>query len=175
MSVFILTGIQKGKAAELNSGCWLILFQPEQTPPHLMLCLEGKIFGISASGKQNGSQAEKLLSYAERKKNGLICIELFVPAPIDALEIASSCFSRYIRLEAGKTSCLNPIRDFTAMIWGNELNNARFVFELIPALEFKKAVGKKLAFQLPLDQNDFALPLYDEATVADVIRVSAIA
>ena len=38
----------------------------------------------------------------------------------------------YKKVVAGKTSCLFPIRDTVASVYGNEMKSANFIFELLP-------------------------------------------
>jgi hypothetical protein len=165
--MFEIEGIQSFEMNQIESRNYLILLHVDQTPPHLMLSLAGKVYGVSSEGKQNGTALQKLLTYIERKKTPSLFIELICSdSPEELATKVATAFSKYPRLIAGKTSCLSPIRDFAVSIWGNQLNEANFVFELIPLLENEKAIGTKMGLNCVLDSDTFQMAKYNSTDIS---------
>lgn len=172
MQHFRLSNILPGAKETLMRGTYIVLLDPLHLPPHLLVCHEGKLFSLSVSGRQLGSPLEKLLAWSERKKVPSLFIEWKLPAGSSAKsfpDLAQNSFSRYPRVEAGKVSCLFPIREMAAALHGEKMKSARFIFELLPLLKDKNAIGASYSFQLETTNNEFELLSYSEAELAAAI------
>lgn len=172
MQHFRLSNILPGTKETLMRGTFIVLLDPLHLPPHLLVSHEGKLFSLSVSGRQLGSPLEKLLAWAERKKIPALFIEWELPAGSSAesfSKLAQNSFSRYPRVEAGKVSCLFPIREMAAALHDDKMKNARFIFELLPLLKNENAMGTSYSFQLETTNNEFELLSYSEEELAEAI------
>ncbi len=167
MGKFNLANISSAGNVNLSDGTFIILFNVTAIPPHLLLSVNGKIYSITDSGRQMGSSLEKLIGFVKRKNVPTVFVEwiLLESWNVERMESeARKCFLKYDRVVEGKISCLFPIRDVAAAVLGNEMNEAGFIFELLPLMDKANAIGKTFALNLPNEMivnGDFELPTYD--------------
>jgi hypothetical protein len=139
---FSLKNILPVTDSVFSDGVYIILFNATSIPPHLLLSVNNKIYSITDSGRQLGSPLKKLAGFIQRKKIPAIFVE-WKPENSQIPENSiHEIFSKYDRVVEGKISCLFPIRDVVVEIHGDEFQKANFIFELLPMMENKNALGK---------------------------------
>ena len=84
--------------------------------------------------------------------------------------IVKNIFGKYERVVEGKVSCLFPIRDVVAAVLGDEMNAANFIFELLPMMENKNAIGKSYSFNLEIENGKFELLTYDNSQLQTALQ-----
>lgn len=170
---FALEHIRPASEHDFSIGTYIIIFNAIQVPPHLLISHQGKVYSVSVSGRQMGSPMPKLESYISRKSVPSLFIEWKLPESVSPENfdlILQENFAAYPRLEAGKTSCLSPIRDMAVNLYGAEMQQARFIFELLPLLHQHKATGAVFASNIVLPENTFTLQTYTENELESAIR-----
>ncbi|HEY6163012.1 MAG TPA: hypothetical protein VI112_17425, partial [Bacteroidia bacterium] len=77
-------------------------------------------------------------------------------------------------VDVGIATCLNPIRDFCGSVYDADVKKANFIFELLPELEQKRAVGECFYMNMEnyLRDNTFALRTYTMNDIYEGIRQS---
>lgn len=151
----------------LAQGVFIVLLNATSAPPHLLLSIGGQLFSITDVGKQMGSPLEKMILFIQRKKIPALFIEWKIPQDwtIEKLETeARKNFSKYERVIAGKASCLFPIRDTATAIYGNEMQAANFIFELLSLMEKENAIGETIALNM---ENETANGFFELLTYND--------
>jgi hypothetical protein len=169
---FSLTEVFAGAKEQVQHGTWIVLLNPQELPPHLLVCHNSRLYSLSVSGRQLGSPLEKLMSWCERKNVPSLFIE-WKTGMRDTIyfeELLNASFSRYARVEAGKNSCLFPVRDLAAKVHGEQMSQARFIFELLPLLQQKNSLGKSLAIGMEISDTRFELLSYSEEELARAIE-----
>jgi hypothetical protein len=175
VSHFIFSNVLPANEPQLMKGAFIVVLQTVRVPPHLLIAVDGKTWSISVSGQLPAEPLEKLFSYIHRKQIPTVFSELLIPASVSAerfCELLNQAVSRYPEVHANETSCLNPIRDVAAEVFGESANHARFIFELIPAIQLNGGIGKHYGFYLDahLDSGrNLAMPVY---TAEDVARAT---
>jgi hypothetical protein len=150
-------------------GLWIVLYHADRIPPHLMLVSEGHYYSLSVKGNHLGEPVEPMLRYARSKKHKLIFFQVQLPSEIAySEEFLRSFFKRYIAPEAGKITCLYPIREFLEALSPKGFIHSAFVFELFALLEKSGFSGEH--FHLNMDeewnnQKQIKLPLYSRADI----------
>lgn len=170
---FVLQRVKPSAGFDPGAGTYIVLFDALLSPPHLLLAHRGKIFSISATGRQTGSPLAKLIGFIERRQVPALFVEWLIPEKDqdDFENLVRNSYAAYPRLQPGKNSCLSPIRDAAAMIHGKDLQHCRFIFELLPALEKGGFTGNSYAFNLPAGNGEsFTLTEYSENEIAETIR-----
>lgn len=173
MADFVLQHIHPASENDFATGTYIVVFNAQQVPPHLLISHEGKIYSVSVSGRQLGSPLAKLETFIERKTVPTLFIEWKLPEHLSADEfetLLKKAFALYPRLEAGKNSCLSPIRDLADMLYGGEMKKARFIFELLPLLRNENATGKTFYSHIAVSENTFTLQTYTETELENAIR-----
>lgn len=160
-------------------GSFIVVLQTVRVPPHLLIAVDGKTWSISVSGQLPAEPLEKLFSYIHRKQIPTVFSELILPAGTDAekfCRLLDDAVSRYPEVHANETTCLHPIRDVAAEVFGESLHHARFIFELIPGIQLNGGIGKHYGFYLDahLDaEKNLGMPVYTEEDVAEATREAA--
>lgn len=175
MGFYEINTLPFSAATDFHSGTYLVVFNATKIPPHLLISHEGKVYSVSVSGRQMASPLNKLESYISRKSVPTLFIEWKLPENHSSEyfeTLLQESFAPYPRLEAGKTSCLSPIRDFAAKLYGDQMNEARFIFELLPLLASANAIGKTIALHLNETESVFRFQQYNEAEIEDAIRTA---
>lgn len=122
-----------------------------------------------------GSPLSKLESFISRKVIPALFIEWKLPEHVSSEQFETflqESFAPYARLEAGKTSCLSPIRDLASKLYGSQMQEARFIFELLPLLDGENAIGNTFAFHLDQTEKQFLFQKYTETEIEDAIRTA---
>lgn len=177
MENFALENILPGDAADFSEGIYIILFEAGKIPPHLLLSVNGKVFSITASGRQMGSPLEKLLLFIKRKNIATVFVEVKKPEGLTA-EITESItkeyFSNYERVIEGKVSCLFPVRDVMAELFGDEMQKANFIFELLPLLKKQNATGNVYELNMPhlVINGRFELLTYTQDQLKEALQAA---
>ena len=179
MTHFIFGNVHEADENRLMQGSYLIVLQAVRVPPHLLVAVNGKTWSISVSGQLPGEPLEKLFAYIQRKHVPTIFSELRLPEGVSAAHFAimlDEAVSKYPEVHANAVTCLHPIREVAAQVFGEEAEKARFIFELIPALEKSHAIGTHFGFYVReyLDANGhLAMPVYSAEDVAAATEEAA--
>jgi hypothetical protein len=165
---FVLEPVVAGNAEAAESGTYLVLLDALTAPPHLLISHHGSVYSLSVNGRQLGSPLKKLLDYVQRKKIPTLLVEWHWPENENHLARLSAAFSRYPRVQAGSISCLHPIRDLAVQLHGAKMQEANFIFELLPLLKEAGALGQTFSFEL--ETGGSFVPLrYTEEAVGNAI------
>lgn len=168
---FHLHPVLPGSDAALSKGCYIILLDAKHVPPHLLVSLDGEVHSVSSAGRQMGSALEKLLTFIRRKNIPTLFLEWKTGKTAEETKrVLHESFSKYPKLEAGQSSCLSPIRDTAVILHGEEMHPAKFIFELLPLLKAKDAMGNAFGF---FTEETFVLNHYTTEAVNEAIRNSA--
>ena len=176
MEKFRLT-LSPASEKNLSQGIFIVLLNATSAPPHLLLSIYGQLFSITDAGRQMASPLEKMLLFIQRKKIPTLFVEWQTPEswPVEKMEMeARKNFSRYERVIAGKASCLFPIRDLAADVYGNKMQAANFIFELFPLLKKENAIGKTIALNMENEtaNGSFELMTYDDDQLQESLQAS---
>lgn len=175
MNHFIFNNVHPANEEQLMNGTYIIVLQTVRVPPHLLIAVNGKTWSISVSGQLPAEPLEKLFSYIHRKQIPTVFSELRLPENITAEQfchLLNDAVEKYPEVHANEVSCLHPIRDVAAKVFGEQAAEAQFIFELIPAIQKSGGIGVHYGFYLVehLDANrDLAMPVY---TAEDVARAT---
>lgn len=155
-------------------GLWIVLYHADRIPPHLMLISEGKYFSLSVKGNHLGEPVEPMLRYARSKKHKLVFYQVQLPSELAFTEeFLRSFFKRYEAPEAGKVTCLYPIREFLEALSPKGFVHAAFVFELFALLDKSGFSGSHAHLHMEAEfheQHTLKLPIYSRADIDHCIQ-----
>ncbi len=172
MSHFIFKNVFPANEDFLRKGNFIVVLQTVRVPPHLLISVNGKTWSISVSGQLPEEPLEKLFAYIHRKQIPTIFAELLLPNNVSSdsfCEMLNRAVAKYPEVHENEISCLHPIRDVAAEVFGKSVLDARFIFELIPAIQNANGMGRNFGFYLDeyLDaERNLAMPEYTEDDVA---------
>ncbi|MFN3341513.1 MAG: hypothetical protein ACK40M_02380 [Flavobacteriales bacterium] len=174
MAEYRISNVQNPEPDDLLKGIWLMLYRPEQIPPHLILVIEGEYFSLSVNGLKSREHISSLIRNALAKQHSILAIKVkFTGIPVHLQREADELFKKYSCPEEGITTCLYPIRDFFANHVKQDLKQAEFVFELYEKLNASGKTGKAIHYNLNqlLDREQcFHLRTYTRSDIDQCIR-----
>jgi hypothetical protein len=174
---YTIHNIQKAEETLLMQDVYLVLLYANRIPPHLAITVNGKLFTLTTKGATVDGALAPLLKLIRRNNIESIFIKLNVPAlfTLDQLQDEIKKYTlAYPRVDVGIATCLNPIRDFCGSVYDEDVRKANFIFELLPKLEQKRAVGECFYMNMEnyLRDNTFALRTYTMNDIYEGIRQS---
>ena len=172
---YTIRNIQKGDDALLLHDVFLIILYANRIPPHLAVSVNGKLFTLTTKGATIDGELSSMLRLLRKNNIETIFIRLHVP-PLFTMDQLHDEIKKYTlaypRVDVGIATCLNPIRDFCGAVYGQESVKANFIFELLPKLEHKEALGECYYMNMEkfMKQNSFALRIYSMNDIYEGIR-----
>lgn len=160
--------MRPAEADELLKGVNLIIIDPGQVPPHLMLSIGTVFYSLEAKGKTIDGSTRGLLSFMKRTGKPAIFVSLQTP-PGGLMSLQSQMdmiMSGYETVNES-TTCIGPIREFCTRAFGIDCSNARFIFELLPLLEEQGIIT--VVQEVNVNATTLDLPQYDLGQVQEHI------
>jgi len=160
----------KGEKQCWEAGLWLILFNPQNKPPHLGLIHNGRYYSLAYGAFICGQQAESIYRGTVKKQIPLAFFELKVPGE-QVADLLADIFDPVQKIEEQWT-CFQPIKRVVEQSLSTSLK-AEMVFELIPELMANKGIGRMVQWHLDpwLDAaGNFELSEYTKAEIYAVIE-----
>ncbi len=175
MSPFTFTEVQAVDKTHVFSGTWIIVYQARRVPPHLLMVCDGLCFSLNITGAIPADPLEKLLALIERKQIATAFVEIQLPQTTNSTGVGEALhrvLQNYPRVEANRYSCLHPIRDVLAEIFGVEFMGAKFIFEVFPMLQERGVLGRVEVMNMAeeLREGHYAPPVYGAEEVAEETR-----
>ena len=174
---YILKNIHRTNDDLLTNDIYLILLYANRIPPHLAISVKGKLFTLTTKGASVDRELDSLLRSIKKNKIETIFIQLKVPAvfTLDQLHDEIKKYTlAYPRVDVGIATCLNPIRDFCGSVYDEGAKKTNFIFELLPVLEAKRAVGECFYMNMEnfIKEDSFVLKTYGMNEIFEGIRKS---
>ena len=137
MSVYNVRNILPADNTLLSNGIYLSMLYVNKIPPHLLLIVNGKIWGLSVKGKQSGEPFEALLKTISVKKISSLFFQID-PAALKLYGLTDEALIEEIMFKYsdinGKLTCLSPIKDFFSSSVSAEVIKSSTIFDLLPEL-----------------------------------------
>lgn len=152
-----------------------MILYANRIPPHLAVTVNGKLFTLTTKGATVDGELAPMLRLIKKNNIETIFIRLNIPAlfTMDQLHDEIKKYTlAYPRVDVGIATCLNPIRDFCGSVYEEEAKKANFIFELLPQLEAKRAVGECFYMNMEryISDNSFSLRTYTMNDIFEGIR-----
>jgi len=131
------------KEAQLNEGVYLLILNARKIPPHLLLTVSGKVYGISTKGPSFDTNVGVYMNYVKKNNIESVFVKLKLP-PIytdtQMLNSVRSIVKAYPRVDIGAATCLSPIKDFMSEIYRTEIHDVHLIFDLLPKLKSQNII-----------------------------------
>lgn len=137
---------------QLDDGVYLLILNARTVPPHLLLTVSGKVYGISTKGPSFDQSVDVYINYVKKKNIESVFVKLKLPAIYtddQMLDSVRSIVKAYPRVDIGAATCLSPIKDFMNQIYCTEVHDVHLIFDLLPKLKSQNIIEGY--FQLNLD------------------------
>ena len=147
------------------------MFRASRIPPHIGIVTDGKLYDITSVGPNIDLPVKDFYKTILKRKTEVLFIELEKPVGIDLSQKITEKVREHWKVTVD-TSCLSPIKDFINDVYEVDVNDVKFIFELLPIL-FERNLIKDVS-QLNLSNkiinNCLELTKYTEKDIENCIE-----
>lgn len=148
----------------LQRGVEIILINATSVPPHVILGINGRVWGFGVKGAMLGEPINKYLELINKKKIRTLFFELICnKTNISQVEPeADRIFNIKEEIRATGPTCFTPIKAFAENIFSKKFDHLKYCFDLLDELE-KSGYIKKISamnFEMEFSEGFFSLPKY---------------
>ena len=129
MSSYLIDNIHP--LSSLDDGMYLVLLHANSVPPHLGLINEQRYYSLSVKGQTIGEDVRALIKLVNQKSIKTLFIRLQDKRV--SPEILDEIFSKKEKVTKNVT-CLYPLRVLLSDLYDEKINEARYVYEVLPVL-----------------------------------------
>lgn len=150
--------------AKLQEGVYLVILHAIRVPPHIGLIAGGHYYSLSIKGQELDVPVAALVRNVMLRKIPALFIR--IGSGKDELrEEAVAAVRRFPKVEAGKSTCLSPVKLFFEKNYRMPAGDVKYIFELLPKLDAQGLTGA--ISSLHIAEGAFQLPFYtmDEINV----------
>ena len=175
-STYQIKNIIEGDEAQLLHGVYIMLVNAARIPPHLGIIIDGNLYSLNVKGPTVDGDLSTMLRTIKQRNIESIFIKLHVPSSITNEQLSDAARKyvlAYPAVEAGRTTCLAPIRDLCSSMFGIPGHSANFIYELLPLLEEKELLASCYHLNLGnyLENGSFFLQRYTMEDIDNQIRM----
>jgi len=157
---------------KLLKGLFLFIFRATKIPPHIGIITNGKLYDITTVGPNKGLAVKDFYTTILKRETEVVFVEFqHQERETDLPAIIEEKVTHYWKV-SNEISCLHPVKDFIQQVFKIKIDEANFIFELLPIL-FKENLIKEIS-QLGIDEklenNTFYLQKYTQEDINDCIN-----
>jgi hypothetical protein len=168
-SKYIFTAVQKGVPNNIQSGVFIWMLNAHKRPPHFVMCIEGKVTGISVKGATTDKDVSVYLNLIESKNIPTLFIELKdLKYNQETIEVLKDHIELYPQVKIGGPTCLDPINSFIHNTTDVDVSGVEKIFDLLPLLEANH-ISSYSSVLLPVFDNEFHVDVYSREDIVNGI------
>ena len=157
---------------DLNEGLYIFMYRATRIPPHLGIINNGKLFEITLKGPNVNYPASRFVDIIKSKYTKTIFFKLSVPENEYLInETIEEKVWKYNKVSLS-TSCLFPIKDFLENTYNIDVQQASFIFELLPVLKKEGLIERVFQLNMERHMNDNVIELstYTQEEIVNCIN-----
>ncbi len=142
-----------------SESSYIILSGVDKTPPHIWISVFGYVFTIDIKGYTSHKNLSSLIDAFKRNQTKCIFLELSKPlyTPEYLFQTLNHIVVQYGKIVHGKTTCLNPLKDYLHKAYNLDTEQASVIFDLLKTLKsqqvYKNVFHLNLQRYLSVDQG----------------------
>jgi len=146
---------------DLLKGTYISIIHADRIPPHIGMIFNQKYHSLSIKGNEIDLSAAVLLKNSKIRKIPSLFVKLN-PHPTFSNDYLNEHFTsdvqQFQKVQAGKTTCLSPVKLFFEEAFGLSMQEINYIFDLLPLLEEMGLIES--VSSICIEQNEFQLPFY---------------
>ena len=167
ISKYQFQSVQKGIPDNLSSGVFIWMLNAHKRPPHFVISIRGKVFGISLKGPSISKDHSIYQNLVEVKRIPTLFIEFQnLMFDDDTMQRLENHIKENPLVSVDGLTCLDPICFFLEEATGVQLGHVEKIFDLLDVLK-ERFISSYSSFNLPVLNNDL---LIDRYTKEDIIE-----
>lgn len=118
---------------KLQKGVFIFIYRASKVPPHIGVVVNGLLYDITAVGPNINLPVADFYRTALKRKTEVLFVALKHAKFSMLNELISAMVEQYYKVTLA-TSCLVPVKEFIYEAYGLNVDQANFIFELLPVL-----------------------------------------
>lgn len=136
ISKYHFENVKNGMPVNLETGVFIWMLNAHKRPPHFVLSLEGKVYGISLKGSSIGKDISIYSNLIKNKSIPTMFVELKnIQIQNTSIENLKNHIQKNPKVEVDGLTCLDPICYFISETTGLDLSGVERIFDLLDILE----------------------------------------
>jgi fumarylacetoacetate (FAA) hydrolase family protein len=154
---------------KLQKGTFIFIYRATRIPPHIGIITNGLLYDITSVGPNIDLAVSDFFKTAVKRKTEVLFVELNLPKA-ETNKIISEKVNNHWKVTP-TTSCLDPVKEFLNEVCKIDLEQATFLFDLLPVLEKENLIESvfELNLQKKIEDNIFKLTKYTQQDIQDCI------
>jgi len=175
MSDFKILNLQPLKEEQLYEGVYLLILNARLVPPHLLLTVAGKVYGISTKGPSFDKDVNIYLNHIKKRNIESVFVKLKLPSIYtdkQMLDSVREVVKAYPRVDIGAATCLSPIKDFMNFNYQTEVHDVHLIFDLLPKLQEQDIIEGyyQMNLEFVMNRGDLLMKRYTVFEVNEAIH-----
>jgi hypothetical protein len=140
MHNYALKNIQEAREDALGKGTYILILHAASIPPHLCLLIDSQVYSLGVKGPKLAMPLELQLKLIRTKAIESIFVKLNIGMAVYGNHLyrqAEKHTLSFSRVEPGVATCLSPIRSFCGQVFGFNVEEIHFIYDLLEVLEKK--------------------------------------
>lgn len=165
VSKYHFENVENGIPENLNTGIFIWMLNAHKRPPHFVLSINGKVFGISLKGPSIDKDISIYLSLIKNKSIPTLFVQLkHIEHDSFVLNNLKSHIEKNPKVEVNGLTCLDPICHFIETTTGIDLSRVEKVFDLLDILG-SKFISKYHSVNLPVLNGEILMDKYTKEDI----------
>lgn len=138
MANYIIPNIKQALDGALNTGTYILLLHANAIPPHLELLVDGGLYAISVKGPKLKSPLAVQIRNIKQHRIPALFVKLNTNVVVHGTSLYKQAENEtlsYRKVQAGGITCLSPIKSFCAQLFGIDISEVNFVYDLLRLLD----------------------------------------
>lgn len=170
---FHIATLPEPPAQDFKSGIWLVLMHIHRVPPHVGMVIGGNYNSLTVKGAECNVSMEALLKTIRQKKIAAVLLRVTghpVFSPAYQLELLQHQLQVCDRVGHDQNTCLTPVKEFFAELYGLPLLNDELLHGFIDRLHGNGFVEGMVPFNFTGEAGILKLPRYTYDELQQRIR-----
>jgi hypothetical protein len=146
---------------DLVNGIFLSIIHAKRIPPHIGMIINNCYHSLTIKGQEINQRPEILIKNSRIRQIPSLFIKI-KSHPIFSSDYLNEHFisnvGQFQKVEAGKTTCLSPVKLFFEETYNLSMSGINYVFDLLPLLE-KNGLIENIT-SMNIEGDEFQLPVY---------------
>ena len=151
-----ITGIVSEE--NLQEGTYIFIYRASKIPPHIGIITNGLLYDITSIGPNVDLPVSDFYRTAVKRKTEVLFVELKSSEIQNLNKIIIEKVKKYHKVTLD-VSCLTPVKEFVNEVYGLDVFQSNFIFELLPTLYQNNLITNVWELNLTKKINDQAFEM----------------
>lgn len=157
--------------AQLQKGLFIAVIHATRIPPHIGIIADGLYHSLSVKGQDINTPLPILLKNSSIRKIPTLFIKIKAHPTFSDVYLREHFITnvqQFKRVDVGVATCLSPIKLFFEEVYGLQLKNVNYLYQLLPLLDSEGLI--EFTSSMNVDPVTYQLPVYSSKEINEGIE-----